>query len=110
MTTLEIDLSSLKSRIAVCQIGLLWHPGSQSSVWLDALGALLSSVDEYGESIGDAEGKLLGDALGVADGSDDGFSPHFLGPYTKAACPYVKGEGGTDALVQVLFKLEVTLN
>ena len=77
----------------------------------DALGALLSSVDEYGVSIGDAEGTLLGNALGVADGgSDDGSALHFLGPYTKAACPYVKGEGGTDALVQVLFKVEVTLN
>ena len=61
-------------------------------------------------SIGDAEGTLLGNALGAADGSDDGSALHFLGPYTKAACPYVKGEGGTDALVQVLFKVEVTLN
>lgn len=103
MTTLEIESFTLKSRIADCHIALLSQPVGQLG---DAdgsddgflLGVPIGSVDAYGVSIGDAEGILLGSAL------------HLLGPYTKAACPYVKGDAGTDALAHVLFKLEATFH
>ena len=79
---------------------------------------LLGSDDTDGVTLGtllgDADGCdvgcPLGNALGVADGADVGFALHLLGPYTKAACPYVKGEAGTDAFLHVLFKLEATFH
>ena len=103
MTTLEIESFTLKSRIADCHIALLSQPVGQLG---DAdgsddgflLGVPIGSVGAYGVSIGDAEGILLGSAL------------HLLGPYTKAACPYVKGDAGADALAHVLFKLEATFH
>ena len=79
---------------------------------------LLGSDDTDGVTLGtllgDADGCdvgcPLGNALGVADGADVGFALHLLGPYTKAACPYVNGEAGTDAFLHVLFKIEATFH
>jgi len=86
-----------------CPVGVLLGSDDTDGV---TLGSLLGDADGC-----DVEGEGEGEgALGVADGADVGFAIHLLGPYTKAACPYVKGEAGTDAILHVLFRLEATFH